>query len=104
MSGGRGRRTVSKFDMHRVLITGSGIVSPIGIAPAPWVDEETFAWWAVVAGFDPSVWMDETVVAGTDLFSQFAVAAAAQCVAAAGLGELHPRRTAVVHGTSMGGI
>ena len=106
--------------MHRVVITGSGIVSPIGtdvatflhalhtntigIAPAPWVDEETFAWWAVVAGFDPSAWMDETVVAGTDLFSQFAVAAAAQCVAAAGLEELHPRRTAVVHGTSMGGI
>lgn len=106
-----------------VVITGQGAVSPLGIgvapmlaglwantvaiAPAPWSegrDGDPFAWWAVVPGFDPHDWMDERVVAGTDLFAQFALAAAVQAVDDAGLShQLDPVRTAVVHGTSMGG-
>ena len=103
-----------------VVVTGRGAVSPLGIGvapmlaglwanqvavrPAPWArDGDPFAWWAVVTGFDPLDWMDAKVVAGTDLFAQFALAAAVQAVDDAGLGELDPVRTAVVHGTSMGG-
>ncbi|HET9969122.1 MAG TPA: beta-ketoacyl-[acyl-carrier-protein] synthase family protein [Streptosporangiaceae bacterium] len=106
-----------------VLVTGRGAVTPLGIgvapmlvglwanqvaiAPAPWSESrpgDPFAWWAVVPGFDPHDWMDERVVAGTDLFAQFALAAAVQAVDDAGLSDqLDPVRTAVVHGTSMGG-
>jgi 3-oxoacyl-[acyl-carrier-protein] synthase II len=105
---------------ENVLVTGQGAVSPLGIgvppmlaglwanavavAPAPWArDGDPFAWWAVVPGFDPLDWMDDKVVAGTDLFAQFALAAAVQAVNDAGLDGLDPIRTAVVHGTSMGG-
>jgi 3-oxoacyl-[acyl-carrier-protein] synthase II len=103
-----------------VVVTGQGAVSPLGIGiapmlaglwanavairPAPWARPgDPFAWWAVVPGFDPRDWMDDRVVAGTDLFAQFALAAAVQAVDDAGLGRLDPVRTAVVHGTSMGG-
>lgn len=106
--------------MTGVVVTGRGAVSPFGvgvdrmlaglwsdsvaIAPAPWAtDGNPFAWWAVVPGFDPAAWMDEKVVAGTDLFAQFALVAAIEAVADAGFTRLDPVRTAVVHGTSMGG-
>jgi 3-oxoacyl-[acyl-carrier-protein] synthase II len=51
--------------------------------------------------------MDERVVRGTDGFARFALAAAGQALADAGLdgdGVLDPFRTGVVHGTSMGGL
>jgi len=103
-----------------VVVTGQGAVSPLGIGaepmlaglwdnqvrigPAPWTRPgDPFAWWAVVPGFEPRDWMDEKVVAGTDLFAQFALAAAVQAVTDAGLDRLDPVRTAVVHGTSVGG-
>lgn len=104
-----------------VVITGQGVVSPLGvgvkpmiaglwdnavaIGPAPWsgVPGNPFAWWAMVPAFDPHEWMDDRVVAGTDLFAQFALAAAVQAVDDAGLDGLDPERTAVVHGTSIGG-
>ena len=108
--------------MTGVVVTGQGAVSPFGvgvakltaglwsnevaIAAAPWVAtraDNPFAWWAVVPGFDPLDWMDEKVAAGTDLFAQFALAATVEAVADAGLEHLNPARTAVVHGTSMGG-
>jgi 3-oxoacyl-[acyl-carrier-protein] synthase II len=104
-----------------VVITGEGVVSPLGVGvepmvgglwtnavairPAPWsrVPGNPFAWWAAVPGFDPYDWMDDRVAAGTDLFAQFALAAAVQAVTDAGLDGLDPVRTAVVHGTSIGG-
>ncbi len=108
---------------RRVMVTGVGVVSAIGndvgtflralhtntigIAPAPWNEDDLFAWWAVVRDFEPERWMDATVIAGSDLFTQFAVATAAQAVADAGLDgpeHLPMRRTAVVMGASMGGV
>ena len=112
--------------MEGVVITGRGTVSPLGtgvprlitgllsnevaVRPAPWADpgddtgDNTVAWWTAVPDFRPLDWMDDRVEAGTDLFAQFALAAAEQAVREAGLAEFDPRRTAVVHGTSMGGM
>lgn len=107
--------------MHDVVITGLGIVSALGqdvgsfvdgmlggtvtVEPAPWASSDggTFAWWSSVRDFDARQWMDATVVAGSDLFAQFTLAAAEQCVRHAGIARLDPLRTAVVHGTTMGG-
>jgi 3-oxoacyl-[acyl-carrier-protein] synthase II len=107
--------------MTNVVITGLGIVSPLGhsveafvkgmysntvtIQSAPWVNEDNawFFWYSVVSDFDPSKWMDQKIVDGTDLFAQWTLAATQQCVAQSGLTSLHPRRTAIVHGTSLGG-
>jgi 3-oxoacyl-[acyl-carrier-protein] synthase II len=108
-------------DATDVVVTGQGAVSPLGVGvdtmltglwnnvvairPAPWSgsSDNPFAWWAVVKDFEPHDWMEDRIVAGTDLFAQFALSAAIQAVADAGLDQLDPQRTAVVHGTSMGG-
>ena len=108
--------------MDGVVVTGTGAVSPLGtgvpgliagllsnevaVRPAPWADPGAVstAWWTAVRDFRPLEWMDERVEAGTDLFAQFALASAEQAVREAGLEDFDPRRTAVVHGTSMGGM
>ncbi len=107
--------------MHDVAITGMGIISAIGlsagefhcralegacgIGPAPWASAlpGQRAWWGSVAGFVPLDWMDEKVEDGTDLFAQFALAAAEQALQQAGVGAFDPMRTGIVHGTSIGG-
>ena len=107
--------------MHDVAITGLGVVSAIGldaetfhaaimagacgIKPAPWraATEGRQAWWGTVAGFVPGDWMDDKIEDGTDLCAQFTLAATAQAVQQAGLAALDPLRTAIVHGSSIGG-
>jgi 3-oxoacyl-[acyl-carrier-protein] synthase II len=117
----------------RLAITGTGVISPIaissdgfveallagrrGIRPAPWSSETAPALFGRVHDdFDAGDWLDDRLVRGTDGFARFALAACDQAVAGAGLGrvtgpdrtevdaELDPLRTAVVHGTSMGGL
>jgi 3-oxoacyl-[acyl-carrier-protein] synthase II len=109
----------------RVAITGMGVVSALGcdptrlyeelvkgsvaVQPAAWAEESDPRpmWWAPVTDFDPAGWMDDRVSEGTDLFAQFALAAAQQAVDDAGLagpGALPELRTAVIHGTSIGGV
>ncbi|MBN9743449.1 beta-ketoacyl-[acyl-carrier-protein] synthase family protein [Amycolatopsis sp. A1MSW2902] len=108
--------------MEAVAITGRGALSPLGVGvsrtvigvlcneiairPAPWRqgDGRAGLWWGTVPGFEPKEWVDGDVLRGTDLFAQFAVAAAQQAVDEAGLVKPDRRRTAVVHGTSMGGM
>ncbi|MBT3370645.1 MAG: beta-ketoacyl-[acyl-carrier-protein] synthase family protein [Rhodospirillaceae bacterium] len=108
--------------MVEIAITGTGIVSSLGtdsalfhkrmlagetsIKASPWAAEVEGrdAWQAVVEDFNPSDWMDRRIEEGTDLFAQFTLAAAEQAVRQAGLGELDPLRTAVVNGTSIGGV
>ncbi|MCP3988927.1 MAG: beta-ketoacyl-[acyl-carrier-protein] synthase family protein, partial [Actinomycetia bacterium] len=106
-------------------ITGMGAVSPIGVTaeefrrnllagvigirPAPWVNSDQpdgGLYGAVDDRFDPAQWMDERIIAGTDGFARFALAACGQAVIDAGLDPtaLDPHRTGVVHGTSMGGL
>ena len=108
--------------MKQVAITGMGIVSSLGlsveeffqglmagrvaVAESPWVGEDgiEYGWTSAVESFCPEDWMDERVVAGTDRFAQFAIAAAVQAVESSGLQKLDPLRTAVVVGTSMAGV
>lgn len=107
--------------MLDIAITGTGIVSGLGcgtrkyhdammageiaIREAPWhkADTNRPSWWAIVRDFNPRDWMDEKIESGTDMFSQFALAAARQAINEAALGAIDPDRTGVVHGTSMGG-
>lgn len=118
--------------MH-VAITGTGVVSPIavsspafveallrgerGIRPAPWSTQEAPALFGRVHdGFDARAHLDDRLVRGTDGSARFALTACDEAVERAGLGrlvpgdeptfesELDPLRTAVVHGTSMGGL
>lgn len=107
--------------MDAIAITGVGVVSPIGssfesygaacaagtigIVPAPYQGEPgaQFAWGGCVTDFDPDHWMEPRVRDGSARFAHFALAAAAQAVAAAG-DAFDPERTGCVHGTSMAGV
>ena len=108
----------------RVAITGMGAVSPIGltvgelvdgllggacgIRRAPWLEEGSSAsqFYAGVSDrFDPSLRLDDKLIAGSDPFTWFSVDGSDQAIDDAGLrGALDPLRTAIVHGTSMGGL
>jgi 3-oxoacyl-[acyl-carrier-protein] synthase II len=100
--------------MAEIAITGTGIVSALGtdsgrfhqrllageraIKASPWAGtvEGRDAWQAVIE--------DSRIEDGTDLFAQFNLAAAQQAVDEADIGALDPLRTAVVNGTSIGGV
>jgi hypothetical protein len=86
-------------------LIGGLLSNEVAVRPAPWATPGApVAWWTAVPDFRPLDWMSEQVEAGTDLFAQFALAAAGQAIQQAGLKDFDPRRTAVVHGTSMGGM
>lgn len=105
--------------MEDVAITGIGIVSPFGTGHKPFMEgmlsgEITIelverrsgggsTLRSIVPDFDPGEVLPAKVLEGTEVFAQFAVVAAAECLNAAGLERLDPRKTAIVHGTSMGG-
>jgi 3-oxoacyl-[acyl-carrier-protein] synthase II len=109
---------------RRVVVTGLGLVTPVGLT----VEE---SWANLLAGrsgagpitkfdparlqvrfacevkrFDPLVCMDRKEAKRMDLFSQFAMAAAQQAVAQAGLeGRVpDPERTGVIIGSGIGGM
>ena len=109
--------------MNRVVITGMGVISPVGndvgsfweslkagkcgIGPITKFDLTNFK--VKVAGevrdFDPHVWMEKLDVMHSDLFAQFAMAAACQAVEDSGIvGHFTPERTGVYVGTGIGGI
>ncbi|MGB3483002.1 MAG: beta-ketoacyl-[acyl-carrier-protein] synthase family protein [Mycobacterium sp.] len=105
--------------MRRVVITGRGIIAPMGntvgdfldglrnnvsgVGRISWPGESETFWFAPVRDFDPTAWMDDKVADGTDLFAQWALAASEQARLDAGLDTFDSERTGVVHGTSMGG-
>ena len=109
--------------MNKVVVTGLGIVSPLGN------DVETF--WnnikngvcgidmitkfdtadykvkvaAEVRDFDPRQYMEKADVLHSDIYTQFAVAAAEQAVKESGIiGTVEPERIGVYIGTGIGGI
>lgn len=105
--------------MRNVVITGAGIVSSLGfdvgqfcarvragevaIHPAPWKSEAGQVWWSGVRDFAPARWMPPVVESGTDVSAQYALAAADQAVRHSGI-RFDPLRTAIVHGTTLGGV
>jgi 3-oxoacyl-[acyl-carrier-protein] synthase II len=109
---------------HRVVVTGLGLVTPVGI------DVES-TWQALLAGtsgaaritkfdpqklsvrfacevkgFDPLQYIDRKEARRYDLFAQFALAAAQQAITQAGLEGRFPtpERTGVIIGTGIGGM
>ncbi|MDF1721221.1 MAG: beta-ketoacyl synthase N-terminal-like domain-containing protein [Minwuia sp.] len=116
--------------MEPIAITGTGIVSSLGssvqrfhqnvmagrtgIGVAPWYDPDRDPrriFWGLVTDFNPDDWMSPKVAEGSDMFAQFALAAARQAMMQAGLDSpapdnsaIDPERTGVVHGTSGGGV
>jgi len=109
---------------RRVVITGLGLVTPVGLtvedtwssllagkpgaAPITKFDpsrlQVRFA--CEVKGFDPLSYMERKEAKRMDLFTQFAMAAAQQAVAQAGLeGQFpSPERSGVVIGSGIGGM
>jgi len=112
------------YNHRRVVVTGIGVISPIGLTvsdmwealisgksginyishfdPAPF--ETKFA--AEVRGFDPIVYVSRKEVHRMDRFTQFAVAASLQAVEAAGLtiDNSNAEETGVIIGNSVCGL
>jgi 3-oxoacyl-[acyl-carrier-protein] synthase II len=111
---------------HRVVITGLGLVTPVGgdvesswsallagtsgAAPITLFDASDFdvRFACEVKGFDPEQYMDRKEVRRTDRFAQFAIAVAMAAVRDSGLGEdlapANPDRVGVIIGSGIGGI
>jgi 3-oxoacyl-[acyl-carrier-protein] synthase II len=109
---------------HRVVVTGMGVVSPIGLTVGTFWDaliggrggvgpitrfdasgmDVRIA--AELKGFDPSLYMDAKDIKRADPFVQYAMAAAKQARSHAGLsdGSVDPNRFGVIIGSGIGGI
>jgi len=110
--------------MKRVVVTGLGAITPLGNDVATFWDQlvagksgagpithfdtthfkTRFA--CEVKGFDPTATMDRNEIKRTDLFTQFAMAAADQAIKDAGLdfASMDPFDTGVIWGTGQGGM
>lgn len=109
---------------RRVVVTGLGAVTPVGndvaatwralldgvsgAGPLTHFDASGFSvrFACEVKDFDPSLYMDRKEVKRSDLYTQYAIAAAAQAMADAGLenGGFDPEQTGVIVGSGIGGL
>ena len=110
--------------MRRVVVTGLGLVTPVGLTVAEtWnnllagtsgaapITKYDATGWAVrfaceVKGFDPLLYMDKKEARRYDLFAQLGIAAAHQAMVQAGLeqGVDDPRRCGAIVGSGIGGM
>ncbi len=109
--------------MKRVVVTGLGAITPIGndvagfwqslisgkcgIGPITKFDASEYkvSLAAEVKDFDASLYMDKSEIKKSDLFSQYAIAAASQAVADSGIqNNISSERFGVYFGSGIGGI
>lgn len=110
--------------MKRVVVTGLGVLTPVGHTIKEFWDNLTAGRSGVgkisrfdvsaydcqiageVKGFDPSKVLDKKEARRADLFEQYALAATGQALADAGLdsSKINPERVGVVLGSGIGGI
>jgi len=106
--------------LEHVAITGRGVISSIGLdlqtfnanllagkvaaGPARGASDHDNIWMSLIDDFDAQVWMEGRVVRNSARFAHYAIAAAAQAVAEAGIDNFDPLRTAVVVGSALGGV
>ena len=108
---------------RRVVVTGMGIVSPVGsvmetawenltsgyngIGPITYFDTTNYKakLGAQVRDFDPMQYMDRSETLRSDRFAQYAMGAAVQAVEESGvIGTVAPDRMAVYFGSGIGGL
>lgn len=109
--------------MARVVVTGMGVISPVGnnidtfwqnvvagnhgIAPITRFDTSEFKakLAAEVKDFNPRDYMEKADMLRSDLYAQYGLAAACQAVEESGIiGTVEPERIGVYFGTGIGGI
>lgn len=85
---------------YRGLVSERPVIEAVTL---PGLEEGGRIWWSGVKDFNPLDWMDDTLVDGTDVVTQWAMATATQALTQSGL-QPDPLRTAIVQGTSLCGV